>query len=243
MRIAIVDDDKREREQFMTALHGWDPTRQPECFHNGSTFLTAADQSPPFDIAFLDIYMPGENGVEVAEKLKKISPGTEVVFVTTSTDHALDAFSVQALHYLVKPVTTEGIIEAFRRLSEKQAVKRPMLKLTSGDNHYSVYQDEICYIQSIDHAKEIVLENGRVIRVWQTMEALEEMLGGDFLKINRGTLVNMAQIEQIGTGNCLLRNGTRLEFSHRESITVRSTYENYLFDRLSKRTADKGVTL
>ena len=73
MRIALCDDSPREQEQFVRALHGWDPTRQPECFLTGAALLDAAKLGPPFDIACLDIYMPDENGVDIAAET-----GTEV---------------------------------------------------------------------------------------------------------------------------------------------------------------------
>lgn len=115
MRIAVCEDDAMECGQFMDALRGWDPTRSAEVFSDGASLLQAAKVSPPFSIAFLDIYLPKENGMDVAAALREISPETELVFVTTSREHAVEAYSLSALHYLVKPVTTEGIREAFRR--------------------------------------------------------------------------------------------------------------------------------
>ncbi|MDO5422762.1 MAG: LytTR family DNA-binding domain-containing protein [Eubacteriales bacterium] len=235
MRIALCDDDRRERELFLHALHGWDPTQQPECFSDGASFLEAARMEPPFDIAFLDIYMPGEDGMDVAGALREISPETGVVFVTISEAHAVDAFSLHALHYLVKPVTTEGVAECFRRLTQIQTKKRRELTLSSGRESRTVYQDEILYIQSDRHAKEIHLTGGRRIRVWISMEELEEKLDGTFLRLGRSAIVNMEQIEQMGTESCLLRNGIRLEFSRRERAAVRAAYDNYLFARLSRQ--------
>ena len=77
---------------------------------------------PSFDIVFLDIYMLREDGVDIARILNKISPETRIVFVTTSEEHAVSAFSLDALHYLVKPVTTEGnrrIVPAINRVPRK----------------------------------------------------------------------------------------------------------------------------
>ena len=74
MRIAICDDIKSEHDQFIKALHGRDPTRRTECCLTGVALLEAAKQEPPFDIVFLDIYMPGENGVEIAGDCKKFLP-------------------------------------------------------------------------------------------------------------------------------------------------------------------------
>lgn len=242
MRIAICDDSKREQEQFIKALRGWDPTRQPECFMTGAALLEAAKQKPPFDIAFLDIYLPGETGVDIAAELQKVSPETGLVFVTTSQEHAVDAFSLHALHYLVKPVTTEGIVEAFRRLTQLHKRKRPMATFSIGRGSSTVYLDEIYYLQSMDHAVDIYLTGGRQLRVWGTLTELEQKLMDCFLKLNRSTIVNMEQIEQMGVDSCILRNGTRLEFTRRDRSSVRAAYDDFLFERLSDRqTFGTGV--
>ena len=108
MRIAVLDDDRQETEALEEALRGWDPTRSAECFADGASLLAAAKVQPPFTVAFIDIYLPKENGVEIAKELASISPKTDIVFVTTSREHAVQAFEVGAVHYLVKPVTTGG---------------------------------------------------------------------------------------------------------------------------------------
>lgn len=234
MRIAICDDSHSEQEQFIKALHGWDASRTPERFSDGASFLAAAKETPHFDIVFLDIYMPGENGVDIGKELQKLSPETGIVFVTTSEEHAVDAFSLHALHYLVKPITTEQVVEAFRRLTLLQSPKRSTILLTAGRENYTVYLDEIYCLQIVNRAVEISLTGGRQMKVWTPLGELEPKLGSDFLKINRGTIVNMEQIEQMGVDTCMLRNGMRLDFSRRERSSIRAAYDNYLFTRLSE---------
>lgn len=235
MRIAICDDSRKEQDQFIKALHGWDPTREPETFFSGADFLEAAREQPPFDIVFLDIYMPGENGVDIARELKDISPETGIVFVTTSEEHAVDAFSLHALHYLVKPVTTKGIVEAFRRLAQTNSKKRPTITLASGRDKYTMYLDEICHLKSMNHATEIFLTNGRQFRVWVSLSELVPKLNENFLRLNRGDIVNMEHIEQMGMNTCILRNGVKVDFSRRERTAIRSAYDNYLFSRLCEK--------
>lgn len=238
MRIAICDDSVKDQEHFIKALHGWDPTMRPECFLDGTSLLAAAQEAAQgfFDIVFLDIYMPGEDGVKIAQELKAISPKTELVFVTTSDEHAVEAFSLHALHYLVKPVTTEGIVEAFHRLTQLTGTKkRPVITLSVGHGSHTVYLDEICYIQSVKHMKEAFLTGGRLIRVWTSMEELEARLGRDFLRLGRGTFVNMEQIEQMGVDTCILRSGIRLDLPRRERTAIRAAYDNFLFTRLSEK--------
>lgn len=238
MRIAICDDDKREQQELIDALHGWDPTRNPECFFDGVSLLQAAKKKDPFDIIFLDIYMPGENGVAIAKTLREISPEAGIVFVTTSREHAVDAFSLDALHYLVKPVTTEGVMEAFRRLSKLRSRKRPMITLATGRDSHSVYLDEIYYLQSVNHALEFTLIGGRILKIWTPLNEVKEHLGTGFLKINRGTIVNMDYVEQMGIDTCIMRDGAKLVLTRKDHIAIRSAYDDYIFSQLNKDKVD-----
>ncbi len=235
MRIAVCDDDPYEREQMIQALRAWDPAAQAECFSDGASLLAAARRTPPFDIVFLDIYMPGENGVEIAGHLRKTSSRTGLVFVTNSEDHALDAFSLSALHYLVKPVTAQGVAEAFRRLKELRPELMKTISLTVGRNTQTVPMDHICYLASASHAVEIVLAEDQKLRVWTPLGELEQKLSRNFLKINRGIIVNMDYIEEMRTKSCIMQNGQELFLAVRERGAICAAYQDYLLDRLSRK--------
>lgn len=239
MRIAVCDDDFREQKQFEKALKGWDPTRSAENFVNGADLLDAAQLSPPFDIVFLDIYMPGEDGVDIAKRLRQISPETEIVFVTTSREHAVDAFSLRALHYLVKPITTDGIIEAFRRLTRSRSKPRERITLSVGSDRHTVFLDRICLLESDNHTVNVSLSDGQKLKVRMSFKELEERMNENFLRINRGIVVNMDYIAQMGADTCLLQNGIQLPIAIRHSAAIRAAYDNYVFDRLSERKGFK----
>ena len=231
MRIAVCDDVVSEQEQFGEAMRGWDPTREAEKYFSGAALLEAAKSAPVFDIAFIDIYMPGENGVDVAGALKEISPETEIVFVTTSEDHAVSAFSLGALHYLVKPVTTEGIVEAFRRLAELRTRQRETLSCSVGGSVCTVFLSQLCSLESGNHTVEVSLDDGRRLKTRTPLYELEQKAGRRFLKVNRGVVVNMDHIERMGTDCCVLRNGSRFFLAVRERNAICAAYSDYLLDR------------
>ena len=231
MRIAVCDDVPREQEQFDEAVRGWDPTRVTEKFFNGAALLEAAKRDPAFDIVFLDIYMPGEDGVDIARALKKISPETEIVFVTTSEDHAVSAFSLGALHYLVKPVTAAGMVEAFRRLAEVRARQRKTLSFSVGGDVCTVFLSQICSLESGNHSVEVSLDDGRRLRTRTPLHELEQRSDKRFLKVNRGVIVNMEHIERMGKDCCILRNGSRFFLAVRERSAICAAYSDYLLDR------------
>lgn len=238
MRIAVCDDDLRERERFEKALQGWDPTRAAEKFFNGSSLLEAAREVPPFDIVFMDIYMPVENGVDIARALKKTSPETEIVFITTSENHAVSAFSLGALHYLVKPVTAEGIMESFRRLAEVRARQRETLSFSARGDICTILLSQICALKSRNHVVEVSLDDGRQLKTRTPLYELEQKLDRRFLKINRGIIVNMDHIERMGTDCCILRTGGQLFLAARERNMIRAAYSDYLLDRHSRKAGE-----
>ena len=244
MRIAVCDDDIREQEQFEKALKEWDPTGSAEKFYNGAALLTAARTSPAFDVVFLDICMPGENGIAIAEELHKISPDTAVVFVTFSRDYAVDAFSVYAIHYIIKPVTAEDIDEVFRRLAKNRTKHGRRITLISGKDRYTVCMEQIYLLESNNHTVNVSLADGRRIRVNMSFCELEKNLSEDFLRLNRGISVNMDCISQLTADVCILQNGIELPVSVRRRAAIRRTYDNYVFAKLSqkKREFKEGET-
>ena len=90
---------------------------------------------------------------------------------------------------------------------------RPRITLEVNRRRHTVYLDEICYLQSDKHAVEVFMNCGRQIRVWVPLRELESQMGPGFLRLNRGTIVNMSQIEQMDIDTCTLWDGTRLELT------------------------------
>lgn len=231
MRIAVLDDDLQETEDFVDALKKWDSTRNAECFSNGETLLNAAKRAPHFSVAFLDIYLPLENGIDIATDLRKISPETEIVFVTTSEEHAVEAFALNAVHYIVKPVKTEDIREAFSRLTQRRHLRQTVsLKVDKAMRLF--YTDEIMMAQSRDHRMELTLANNETVYAVVKCHELLDMLGNDFILVQRGLIVNAQYIVNMATNYCILQNGQRVLLSRSSKANIHEAYNNYVYRRL-----------
>ena len=124
MRIAIVDDLAKERASLHLRLEKILNLRSVCAeileYESGETFL-AAEKEQRFTAAFLDIYMDGMSGMDAARELRKMDTDCMLVFTTTSTDHALEGFQVRAMHYLVKPFSTEEL----ERLTDEMLARNP----------------------------------------------------------------------------------------------------------------------
>lgn len=159
------------------------------------------------DIVFLDIEMPRLSGLDIARDLP---PETRPVFTTAYPDFALEGFEVNALHYLLKPVTYERFIEA---LSRAEALKNQAKTTTADTTAYiSVKSDyhlvritvaDIVYIQALkDYIKIYTATNARPIMTHMSMKAVEVLLAnvGDFRRVHRSFIVNVSRITAMRNG-------------------------------------------
>ena len=230
LRIAVLDDDARELERMRSVLEALGETGG-EYFTGAEDLLRAAEAVPPFDVAFLDIWLAGVNGIGAAERLRAISPRTGLVFVTASREDAVDAFQLHALHYLVKPFSAEDV-EALRRREAAHGAKRPSITVTVNRESTRVYLDDIVFIQSLRHAVEIRLADGQCLRVWQPISEVEGLLDRNFLKINRGLVINMDEVTHMGLDTCTMSDGTRLPVKKKDRAAIRRRYDDFLVNEL-----------
>ena len=231
LRIAVLDDDRAELDRIRRELEALGETGA-EVFSDAEALLRAAGEKPPFDLAFLDIYLPDGTGIQVSEALRRISPDTDLVFITTSRDHAVDAFRLRALHYLVKPVSREDLAEALRRREAAGNAPRPSLTLSVNRESHRVYLDQIVHIQSVRHAVEVTLTDGRCLRVWTPRSELERMVDGNFLKINRGTIINMNEVSHMDIDTCFMSDGSCLSVTKKDRTELRERYNEFLINEL-----------
>lgn len=241
MRIILCDSSLADQEHLAQALGALDSALKPERCVDGASLLAAAQEvyGEAIALAFVETCLPDGSGIDTVREFKRLSPKTEIVFVTHSRDHAVDAFSLHCLHYLLKPVTAEALREVFRRLNRPAEKKRPLLLLSTRGESRSVYPDEILYVQSDKHMKELFLTDGGRIRVWMSMDEVSAALGANFLRLSRGTLVNMEHIARIGPETCVLRAGIRLELPRRERPAIRAAFEGFLLSRRAESHGEK----
>ena len=232
IRVAICDDDKQERAKLLEVLQEVYPAMEVECFDKGQELLRAAKERPAFNIVFLDIYMPDENGVDIAKEIQSISPQTGIVFVTSSREFAVEAFSLRALHYIVKPIVAKDVKEAFNRLMRMRQKQETIIKVIVGRETKKLRQNQICRIQSVNHKTEILLKTNETLSVWVPLSELEGKLDDNFLKIQRGTIVNMAYIKQMSIKECILKDGTHVLLSRKERMKIKETYDDFIFSQL-----------
>ena len=209
----IADDEPLLREHLREKLAAlWPELAIVGEAGNGNEAADVIATLAP-DIAFLDIKMPGQTGIEVAQG---IETETRVVFVTAFDQYAVDAFESEAVDYVLKPVTDARLAQTVARLRKSLADRSPapdiaqLLKLLSqaregdtaggtlrwiranrGDTTYQIAVDEVMFFQSDDKYTVVQTANGEHLIGKPLSELIRTLDAEHFWQIHRGTVVNV----------------------------------------------------
>lgn len=240
MLIFICDDNQQERkdlqELLAKAVADLSVDIEIAGYSSGEVLLKAVKDGAKPVLAVLDIYMEGMNGIEVGRSLRNILPDVFLAFLTASRDFAVDAFEIDALHYMVKPVTVDMFYTLLKRLSVRLERSIQMLKLPIGRGEWVQFPTaKISKIISKNRGVEISVQ-GRS-STWLPClfrEAEARLLDEpDFLHLARGCMVNLNSIQRIDYDLCYLKNGESLLISRRERSKVQNRYSDFLFRKMN----------
>ena len=140
MRILVVDDEVMVLEETRNTIETVCRKAEVVIAGNWRYALKLAEEKP-VDVAFLDIEMPGMNGLELSQKLKKINPDTNIIFVTAYSEYALDAFSMYASGYLMKPILEKDVELALQNLRRPVSCDDGRLKVQCFGNFEVFYEN------------------------------------------------------------------------------------------------------
>lgn len=143
------------------------------------------------DLVLLDIRMPGRDGMDLAAEIKGRSPAPAVVFVTAHADHALQAFELEAVDYLTKPVRRERLQAALQRVAQRAAASaeaEPVIVVSELGRIVRVPVREVLYLKA--ELKYVTLRTAHHSHVLDdALSDLEQRLGSRFLRVHRNALV------------------------------------------------------
>ena len=217
----VVDDEQLAREELCYMLHKMGTVEVIAEASNGLEAVGMVERLAP-DVVFLDVQMPGLNGFEVAHRLIQNGSSPNIVFVTAFDRHAIEAFEVNAVDYLLKPVEAERLEKAVERahqrvipskdapldgqierivqlMSERQS-KRERVAVKVGDRFLLVQAEEIIYASLADDSINIVTSQLAGTSNFRTLDELQARLDPSiFWRVHRSHLVNINKVKEIVT--------------------------------------------
>lgn len=206
LRAFIVDDERLARNKLRTMLAERDNL---EVIGEADTIRQAVEEVDTLkpDVVFLDIQLPGESGFDL---LHRTTHAFDVIFVTAFDQHAIRAFEVNALDYLLKPVTPARLDQALQRLQTDAQESEPSpelpLQLDLDDHLFLAVDDRpqfvqvhaIVLIEAAGAYSKLHLTNAHVVLLQKPLKQWSERLPAKhFARIHRSTIINLAYIDRV----------------------------------------------
>lgn len=206
MRAMIVDDEAPARSELRFLL---EETGRVESITEASSAREAVEKlmEAKADVMFLDISMPKTSGMQLAEALHKLKNPPAIVFVTAYSEYAVEAFGVDAVDYLMKPVESDRLelaldkVEARAPKAEPAAVQAhssvERIPVVKSGRKVLVPIDQIRYIEAKDDYSCIYTDNDRFLSTISLAKLEEKLAPHGFFRVHRGYIVNLEYVEDV----------------------------------------------
>ena len=231
MKALIIDDERLARAEVRRLLADFTWVKVVGEAENAEQALALIQSQQP-DLLFLDVQMPGKTGFDLIEEIRGEMP--RIIFTTAYDEFALRAFEVNALDYLMKPITPDRFAAALARAREEQLGPANQSPLRSSDQVF-VRDGERCWFIPVSKIR-LLESEGNYTRVrfenqspliYRSLSTLEQRLpADDFFRINRQQVVNLHFIDKIETWfshglKIWLKGGEECEVSRRAARAFR----------------------
>jgi len=233
-RIAIVDDEKKALEQTQALLSKYAEEKgllfSYSPFESSFLFLETF-KADLYDIVFLDIRMPGINGLDTAKELRGIDPNVVLIFVTDFAQFAIRGYEVNAYDFIVKPVKDEHLVLVMDKLIPvlERRKSANTISVKSGAIVTLLHPEDILYIEVKSHYS-MVHTKDKILSLNVPLRELEEKLTPlqPFFRCNNCYLVNLSYVSEVEKFDLTLVNGERLAISHPKRKAFMAALMSYL---------------
>lgn len=237
IHIAICDDSKQERQILAALFKRYQELHatplQIHIFQNGFSLLDAIDQGKRFDITILDILMPGENGIEIARNIRASGTDTEIIFLTSSPEYAVDSYEVKAQNYLLKPVTEEkffaSIDSILAKLDKKDTAS--FIIYTTEKQYSRIRVSSLVYGEVTHRTITLHLADQTMISAVMTFTEFQDILKAypDFIYPHRSYAVNMNYIQYVTKSDIILTDGQKIPLSRNNYTKISEQFLNFAY--------------
>ena len=208
LKIAICDDEKPIRDYIEKCVREIESNAEIDQYEDASGMVSASFDA---DILFLDIQMPGMDGMKAARILRTTGNKTIIVFVTAIEEYVFKACDVGAVQYLVKPFEKDKLIETIKNVGtlarERRQVEAALSETTdnneanksflikSGGVNRRIILADIAYAEVLEHRIILHMNEREQIEYYGKMADLEKVAGDDFFRVHRAYLINLSYVK------------------------------------------------
>jgi DNA-binding LytR/AlgR family response regulator len=230
INIAICDDEQVEIAYLVKLARDWADSRGiPARFFeymSAEGFLFEHEDGGAIDILLLDIQMEGMDGVRLARKIREKNDATQIIFITGYPDFIADGYDVSALHYLMKPVKEDKLLEVLDRAISRIGKSSRTITFPKTGGGIKIKADDIIYAEVLSHTVVLHLANGSE-EFTMRISDMEELLGEGFFRCHRSFIVSMERVKRVTRQAMVLDDGREVPLSRNLYDAANRMFINY----------------
>ena len=234
VKIAICDDAAEDIALLSNALSSYDPLFEITSYPSGKTLMDELlDGCFTADILFLDIYMPGLDGIQTAQKIRSLLKDLKIIFLSSSKDHYPQAYEVFAFNYIIKPFDRERLYAVLgRALSDLQKERGYKIRIQYKGIIHTIDCREILYIESRDKLLLFYLSDQSILQCYGKLEEiLRELPKQYFFRCHQSFLVNLSHVTEVGD-NHFRMGQAMISISRKYGKEAKDRYYSCLFSQM-----------
>lgn len=238
IKVAFCDDDLSELNEISALIEQYRAESNQEIaytvFHSSLELLSEFEKGIIPDILFLDVIMPGEDGISTAKEIRQYNDIIKIIFLTSSSDFAVESYTVGAYFYQLKPICTEDFFRLLDSvISEVEEIQQRNLILNNKVGITRISLTKLEYCEVIGRTLFFHLENGDVAESNGSMDELCGKLADydNFMRPHRSFLVNMEYIQNISYKAITMNDLAKIPIPHGKCSEIKNKYLEYAFSR------------
>ena len=236
IKLALCDDEISILNELRILLDQYRVERNQEidyiAFRSPLDLLAEIERGTRFDILFLDVLMPGETGIDAATEIRNYDDNVKIIFLTSSSEFAVQSYTVGAYFYQLKPIWRESffrLMDSAISACEKEQTKSLILWCKNGITRIELRNLEYCEV--IHRTLFIHLASGKVLESIGSLDELSRQLEpyGGFIRPHRSYLVNLEYVQNLSYQAIIMSCLTEIPIPRGKYQEVKDTYLEYAF--------------
>lgn len=238
IKIAFCDDDASVLGELKSLLgryctkHGLEI--EYAAFGSSLELLDEIEKGVRYDILFLDVILPNENGIDIAKEIRQYDNVVKIIFLTSSSEFAVQSYTVGAYFYQMKPIWEENffrLMDSAISACQKERQHSLVLRCKSGITRIDL--DRLEYCEVYGRTLTFYMEGGKVLKGTGSMDKLYGQLlqYENFVRPHRSFLINMEYIRKISSKAIMMENLAEIPIPHGKCSEIKNLYLEYAFER------------
>jgi len=240
VKIALCDDNPSELNKINDSIDAFllSENLNDSCeihpFLSADDLLRYTEQHGRFDLLFLDIVMPGMNGIELAKELRSKDHKSMIVFLTTSSEYAVSSYQVNAFYYLLKPYSSTDINSLLRKVFNKlESEKSTSIVVKESGKLTKIEIHNIQFLESIKHMIHFHLRDSSIISCYGTINEFSDLLLSDerFVRCHKSFIINMNFVKSLSSSCFIMQDKVVIPISRQSFKQIKNTYIDFFFKK------------